>query len=420
MKKFKLIIFFFLALQQVFAQVDTTRRDTAWADSPHRPYLLSILEADVLEGRSLPVTIPPNRENICFDKVMKIKSTFPGETAGGCVFLNTKTGLIANTPVKRGSIAECGINPEDDRFVLFILGLKGNTFNYFNAKKNGVLQHYVSTGNSENYQYQFSNAGEVVTLFRTPNKKTYLNGKVSAWEYKADGREERWYLFGKTSPVKLDMAPNKFLGNYAVGYQYTDQGLFIIMEINSPIYNSEITKLDDVNVCFNPVPFKFFEEENFTLRMASINRNREKVKRNQEKIKVDDCPGIQQQKYSFQLESLNRQEQQLILSRQGNVQQNTATQAAVVQLASYDDMIQEAIYDTELSICRQQRRMSQAVNGPSAKDQETVQCKYRQKARQLEAQRRILLVNTQYPNQPAKQLTEKQKILLEAMLGSCN
>lgn len=46
-----------------------------------------------------------------------------------------------------------------------------------------------------------------------------------------------------------------------MGYQFTDKGLYIIMEMESGSYSCKITELEEVSVCFDPAPFKIAEDE---------------------------------------------------------------------------------------------------------------------------------------------------------------
>ena len=415
-----LLLFIFSAV----AQPDTTRRDTSWAGSPHRAYRLSILDADVLEGRAMPVTITPTGQRICFDKIFKIKTETAMGPAEGCLFINTEMGLMANTPIKRGSAGTCDINISKPDFGLLVLGLKGNTYNYFNAKKKDRIEHWMSTSNSENYQYQFMGSPEAVPLTRRTESKLFFGGKVKAWAYKVEGRPETWWLFGKTEPAQIVMTPKKFLGAFAVGYQYTDKGLFIILQITSTTYNAEVMDIQDMDICFDPSSFKIFENENYTKQMAAIARGRAKLRQEEAKIKPDDCPGQQQRSISFQYEALNRRQENLDRSRQGNTQQSIPTQQAQAQtMINYDDMIQINIYETELKICRAQKRLSEmseqtpASRSSRQKQQEKIACLDRQLAKQIDTQQKMQRINRQFPNEPGRQYAEKTKLFMQGLVG---
>jgi hypothetical protein len=420
MYKIQFVMFCFLLVAVANAQPDTTRIDTSWSRSPHRPFLLSIIQGPVLEGRSTAITIVP-RERLCFDKIFRIKTQTASAIAEGCAFINTEKGFMASTPIKRGATPVCDLNIAKPDFGLILIGLKGNAYNYFNAKKNNSIEHWVTTGNSENYQYQFITTPEAVPLTRRAESKLFVGGKIKAWAYKAEGRPETWWLFGKTEPDRLLMTPKKFLGSYAVGYQYTDKGLFIIMQITAPNYSAEIMDIQDQDICFDPSSFKVFEDQHYTRGMESIVREREKLQKKEDQMEPGQCAGQERISINYQKEALNRRQENLERSRQGNIQQNISTQQAQAQsIINYDDVIQISIYETELDICKLQQRLSRQSGGGSSsqrRQQERLTCLRNQLTRQKATQQQLLRVNTQFANNPGKQYAEKAKLYMQSMVG---
>jgi hypothetical protein len=407
--------FLFIFIYQgssIYAQ--SPRRDTLFGSfGPHAPFLRSIYEADVIEGRTVPQTITPTSQKICFDKKMRIKTITSRGPAEICVFINTKIGLIGYTPLKQGADAVCDIKPELSNFRFSIIGLKGNVYNYFNNKKKDVLEHWVQTGNSATYQYEFSNTSSSAQLRKKAERRDYCDGKVKAQLYKVDGQPQEWFLFGKQYPDAITMEPKKFLGQFAVGYQYSDKGLFIIMQMTAANIDSKILELEDVETCFDPSPFKVFEDEQQTKMTEQIAKEREKIAR--EEGKSEKYPACQSKKtamLNYQKEALNRQEENLSRAQQGNMSQNAATQQAQANLMNYDDMIQSMIYETELKLCRAQQ--SQAEN-PSDSKQKKIQCLQQSLAQQKQTQQKFQQINTQYRNEPGKQFVEKAKEMLKAM-----
>ncbi len=103
-------------------------------------------------------------------------------------------------------------------------------------------------------------------------------------------------------------------------------------------------------------------------------------------------------------------------ARTGNMQQDVRTQQAQANLYGQDDAIQTMIYETELKICRAQQR--QAVN-PSQSNQQKIDCLQTALAAQINAKQRMQQINTQYRNEPGKQLAEKSKVMMQA-IRPCN
>lgn len=404
-----------LCVISVFAQ--PPRRDTAFGSGPHAAYLRSVVRADVLEGRTEAATITPTGQKICFDKLMKVKSVTGRGTGVTCVYLDTRTGIIGYTPLKPGTDAACDIKQEDPNFVFSVIGLKGNVYNYHNNKKKNVIEHWVQTSNSATYQYEFISTGGNAPLRKKTERRDYCDGKIKAQLYKVDGKPTEWYLFGKQLPDEVLMQPKKFLGSMAVGYQYSDKGLFIIMQMVGTGIDSKILSLEEVNVCFDPSPFKVFEDEQEQKMQQSIQREREKIAR--EEGKPEQYPGCQSKKatlLNYQKQSLNRQEQNMQQARTGNTMQDIRTQQAQANLMNYDDAIQTLIYETELKLCRAEQRMSQQ---PSEANQKKITCLQQSLAQQKQVQQRMQIINTQHRNEPGKQYAEKAKAMMGAM-RPCN
>ena len=420
--KMKLAFSAFLLLCVVSVYAQPPRRDTAFGSGPHAAYLRSVVRADVLEGRSMPETISPTGQKICFDKLMKVKSVTGRGTGVTCVYLDTRTGIIGYTPLKPGTDAACDIKQDDPNFVFSVIGLKGNVYNYRNNKKKNIIEHWVQTSNSATYQYEFVSTGGNAPLRKKAERRDYCDGKIKAQLYKVDGKPTEWHLFGKQLPDEVLMQPKKFLGSMAVGYHYSDKGLFIIMQMTGAGIDSKILSLEEVNVCFDPSRFKVFEDEQEQKMRQSIQREREKIAR--EEGKPEQSPACQSKKtvlLNHQKQSLNRQEENMQQARIGNSMQNIRTQQAQANLMNYDDAIQTLIYETELKLCRAEQRLNEMGEQTPAssrqKQQEKISCLNRQLVTQRSTQQTFQRINTQYRNEPGRQYSEKAKAMMRAIVG---
>jgi len=323
--------------------------------------------------------------------------------------------LIGYNSFKPGSTGVCDIKPDLPDFVFGVIGLKGNVFNYRNTKKKNTIEHWVQTSNSVEYQYQFSAATTNVMLHKKTERRDYCDGKIKAQLYKADGSSQQWFLFGKNFPEALMMEPKKYLGNFAVGYQQSDKGLFIIMQMIGGSMDSKILEIEDVDICFDPAPFKIFEDERRTKLTESIAREREKIARDEAKPeKYPACASKKVILTSYQKEALNRQEENLQRSEQGNAMQNVNTQQAQTDLMNYDDMIQTMIYETELKLCRAEQQQAEK---PSDSRQEKIQCLNRQLAAQQSTKARFQALNSSLRGQPGKLYAEKAKLFMQGIVG---
>ncbi|MFM9910110.1 MAG: hypothetical protein ACKVOW_12205 [Chitinophagaceae bacterium] len=399
---------------------DTTRLDSSWISSSHLPYLQAVLEAPVLIGTSTPQNISPTGQKICFDKIIKLKTATSRGIGELCLFINTKIGLIGYTPVKPGEVGICDIKPEESKFNLNVIGLKGNTYNYFNTKKNGVIEHWMSTGNSQTHQYQFSYASTSM-LHRKTERRDYCDGKIKAWSYKYDGRTEEWFLFGKIFPDVLQMQPLKYLGNFGVGFQNTDKGLFIIMQMISTGIDSKIIDIRDIDICFDPAPFKIFEDESIIKQQQSISREIEKLEKDAAKAVGQECSELEINRINFQKSTLDRREEDLQVSRQQNIyQSDIRTQKARADATiNYNDVIQISILETKYKICRTQHHLqeTQSKGGSGEGYQRKIACLQQQLATQLRVQTEMEALDRQYPAEPGRAFAQKARIIMQALSG---
>jgi hypothetical protein len=398
-----------------FAQPGSRRPDSTGGGSSYDPYRNSVLRADVLEGRSAPQRITPNGQKICFDKRVKAKVITDRGPAEVCLFVNTKIGLTAYMFLRPGGSGFCDIKPDDPQFKLTVIGMKGNVYTYMNAEKNGMIQHWVQTDNSNRHLYQNTSSAPNAILYKKIERRDYCDGKIKAQCYKVDAKPEQWFLFGKQFPDALTMKPAKYLGNFAIGYADSDKGLFIIMQMVGAGLDSKIVELEDVRICFDPSPFKVFEDELESGVMSDIRKQRERIER--DAARAERYPACESKKavlINFQREALQRQEENLRRSRQGNTTQDMEAQKAMANLMNYDDMVQGAIYEGELSLCRAQQSQAES---PSESTQRSIDCLQRQIAALRNTQSKFIALNSRMRDEPGMLFAEKAKLFLQAMIG---
>ncbi len=386
----------------------------------NKPFINKLMDAAVLGPGGEAAEIRPDVNKICFDKKIKVKTNTLKGPSEVCLFINTKIGLVAYTSLKPGSIDVCNIKPEQPDFSLSVIGLKGNLYTYFNVKKKSGIEHRVITGNSNRFLYQYAATEANSTLYKKDEQKEYLGGKVKAWAYKYENRPEKWFIFGKTLPDAVIMQPFKYLGNFGVGFQYTDKGLFLIMEISADSYGAEILSIEDMPECFNPAGFTMAEDEAYHKIMQDIKKDREKLERAQGRVKTDDCPELQYRIIQHQYAMLNKREENLRQSAMGNLQQdmNALNAKAAVQF-DYEGIIQANIYETQFNICRTQKKLRNATGSNRVTQQEKLDCLKEQLAAETESQKQILLISAQYPKDAGKRISEQAKVYLRNLTG-CN
>jgi hypothetical protein len=408
MKKYSIIILsIVLSVSQLHAQ--PPHRDTIiWEGNEFNN---AILRATVVTGGSEAINIIPNRTNLCFDRQVKIKlTTTRSSIVEQCLYFNTTDGYVAYLPPRTASTGGlCDIKPNEKDFQFSVIGLKGNVYNYHNMEvKDGIIKSWVSTGNTQTHQYGMTSPTMTATLHKKTEIRTYCGGRIRGWAYKFDGSPTTYYLFGKTYPPGINVTSNKYIGNFGIGYQQTDKGLYMIMEMETAGgFDTKITDVAEVNTCFNPAPFQIQEDEFMRRRTEDLQREREKIDRDEANIRSDDdCAAAKQNIIVFRRAQLRRQEENLRTIPTGNVYQDRNVQQAYTGMMDPLFMIQGDILNTLLGICTNES--AQRKHPGSNQYTEKIACLQGQLGRMHAAESQMSALDAEYAAQPAKALAENQ------------
>lgn len=402
---------------------DPPRRDTAWGDWPNQEYYSGILQAPVVTGQSSAQTITPTGQKLCFDKRIKVKTLLSSGPVEQCMYINTTEGYIGILPPQRGSGGElCDIKTDDPKFTFFVLGLKGNAYTFRNSKKNTGIEHWVSTGNTQTHQVNMTGPGGVYTIHKKTERRAYCGDKIKTWAYKYDNPSSPvYFLFGKIFPDEIVVSPNKFIGNFGVGYQETDKGLFIIMELESSNYDCKITELEEVNICFDPAPFKIAEDEFYNNAQTSLQREREKIASDEAAASNGDCVSQKMAVINFRKEQLLLQEARVTTSQQGNTFQDLPTQQAMGQMLDYVAVTKQTILENEVKICQAERRAEQSRSETSRQRyQQRISCLQSQNSQLQTLQGQLQALDVQYSTEPGRAFAEKSKKYMQGLPRGCN
>ncbi len=410
----------FMGTGFIFAQPEPG--DTAWGSWANQEYYNSILQAPVITGETASQLITPTGQKLCFDKRIKFKSLLPTGPVEQCMYLNTKEGYagILSPSMTGGDL--CAIKTEDEKFVFFMIGLKGNAYTFRNTLKNGRIEHLVSTGNTQVHQLSMP-AGSVQTLHKKTERRGYCGDKIKTWSYKHDNPSGPvYFLFGKTFPDEISVSTGKFIGNSGVGYQFTDKGLFIIMEMESSTFACKITELEEVSTCFDPAPFKIAEDEFYTKAVSSLQREREKIAADEAKAAGStQCVSRQMAVIHFRKEQLRVQGARLYTSRQGNSFHNLPTQQAMGQMIDHTAVTQQMILENEVKICQAEQRSAQTSNESGRlKYQQRISCLRSQNGQLQNLEVQLKSLDIQYASEPGMAFAEKSKKFMQGLPRGCN
>lgn len=382
------------------------RRDTV----PFGQWKEEITRVPVLTGGSQPIIIVPNRQQYCFDKQLYLKMQVGRMDAEQSIYLDTHNGLTGILPPSRGG-AVLDIMPEIEHFNFTVMSMKGNVYIYKNQKGRTGIEHWVHTGNTQNFLYQSptaTNPGSGAGLARKSERRGYCDNKISALAYRYDGSPNTFFIYGDRYPETLH--PLKFLGAFGVGYMYCQEGLYLIMEVNFGANYVRIGSMDNVHSCFNPAPFQVQEDAFQAKQQAELQEERADVERKQDQVRGE-CTAEKQAIVDFK-RALNQKHEELVRKTQhGNLYQDSVAQRAMINMMDPLDAVRESILNVNLSICVSHR------NGG-----DKVSCFRQQLSALQDAETRMVALDSRYASEPAKAQAEKSKIYWELMktMPQCN
>lgn len=263
--------------------------------------------------------------------------------------------------------------------------------------------------------------GGVYTIHKKTERRGYCGDKIKTWAYKYDNPSSPvYFLFGKTFPDEIVVSNNKFIGNFGVGYQHTDKGLFIIMELESSNYDCKITDLEEVNICFDPAPFKIAEDVFYNNAQASLQREREKIARDEAAAPNGDCVSQKMAVINFRKEQLMVQGVRINTSQQGNTYQDLPTQQAMGQMLDHVAITKQTILENEVKICEAQRKAEQSRSETSRqKYQLRISCLQSQNGQLQNLEAQLKALDIQYAAEPGRAFAEKSKKFMQGLPRGC-
>ena len=366
-----------------------------------------IMRVPVLTGQTQPQIIVPH-QRLCFNVEFDFKIGVGSRIAEQSMFINSSMGITGYLPPSTDGLINM-IMPEIPKFSFSVIGMKGNVYRYYNQKGNhDVLEHYVTTGNTQTYQYTTTiTPGGGADLLRKSETGTYCNGNMTATAYRAEAGGATWFIYGDHFPAKLH--PKKYLGNFGIGYLLTEEGLFIITEMRTGAVQCKLTDIQNSNACFDTQPFVLLEDKFNTKAAADLQRENDKIARDEAQVS-DHCVAEQMAVINFRKENQRKQEENLRRSKEGNMYQDAGAQKAMLGMMDPLISVQEGILSTKVSICNTHYRMATASQSEQPRLSEKLRCLNQQLAdlQQMETQMRAL--ETQYASNPARVLAEKGRL----------
>ena len=311
--------------------------------------------------------------------------------------------------------------PEVESFAFTIVSFKlGNIFFYHNQKaKDGVLDHVVSTSNTDSHEYQMNNLLTAAPLSRKSERRTYCDGKAEALAYKRSDEPTLWFMYGDRYPATLQA--QKFLGVFGLGVVRTDAGSYIVMERQLGTSYTVIKRIERTHVCFDPTGFKMLETDFYSKRTADLQAEREKIDRDEVTAQnATCCVAERMAEINFRRQILQTSEDNLRKAQQGNLLQNRTAQQGMLDLMDPLVMVQQGILSTKTNICATRDDMSRNPSS-AASDAERISCLNQTLGDLTNAESQMRAVERQYSGNIARVHAEKSRIYMTVLRqGGCN
>jgi len=376
------------------------------------------INAPILRGNSQGATIVPVRQQFCFDLEMDVALNFGGRISRETtLFINTTDGYIGyTTPSAGGPISDLMPEVEDFRFTVMSFKL-GNIFSYFNRKgNNNILEHLVTTSNTDAHEYQANNLLTAAPLNRKNEYRNYCDGKARGLAYKRDDGPTTWYVYGDRFPATLQV--QKFLGCFGVGVIKTDAGIFMVMELAMGRNYTVIKHIERRTVCFDPSAFKMQEADFFAKGAADLQREQTKIDADEAEAQHAPCCVAERlAQINFRREQLRVQQDNLRKGQRGNLIQDRVAQKGMIDTMDPLPMVQGSILATRTSICTTRFYMARNPSGGAQK----VSCLSGQLSALETAESQMRAVDRQYATDIVRAVTEKSRIYSALMRQpSCN
>lgn len=389
------------------------RRDTVGWGSWRR----AVLQAPVVTGQTEAITIMPITQRLCFDKQVNLKLTIPGHVVEQCMYINTTDGYMGYLPPSTSGGILIDILPEIPDFLFYVIGLKGNVYSYKNMDGgNGIIEHWVTTGNTQTHKYVMPLSATSAPLIRKAETRNYCEGKLNARAYKYDGGTATWYVYGERYPERLHGV--RFLGNFGVGYLKTEEGLYLVLEMEDGPNQYRISSIETVYTCFDPAQFKIMEDEFVRKRRLELQKEREKIARDEARANTGNCTSQKMAVINFRKEQLRIQEENLVVSQQGNTYEEGPSQQAVLGMMDPLVMVQASILTTQVTICNLDVSLQRSPSSNSL--QEKISCNRSLLSQLIQLEGQLKAIDIRFAGNGGQAFAEKSKYYSQHQPGGCN
>ena len=347
-----------------------------------------------------------------FDKRILITSSGGSYT---CLYLNTRNGDKAVSIDRDGSSCSEPLPVNDEKFALMLFTQSGDVLSFYNRKKNGRIEHYVTSGGTDLAPVSYlpdsgvlERRGETVDFFRHD---------YTAHPYRANAAgAPKFYLVGGRTPERLTV--QKSLGYSGIGYLKTDRGIFMSFRVEKGETFFNVQSWESVTVDFDKAPFRLVEAELSTEFSEYYDREMRKL---EAKRFSGSCSDSEQALNELRKQELRRQREAVGRTRSGNVYQNRTAVGGYSDLVDPSFQLESFDMDTQVKICKAEATLSRSSGERTrARLTEKIRCLNNLRLDIRRVKMEMDALDQRYRDNPERGLPEKQRLFGTLTGRACN
>lgn len=346
---------------------------------------------------------------ITFDRTVLVQAS--GAANGDfCLYINTRTGDIGVRFVDGPS--SCPMNINDEKFRLTVIRPTGVVQNFVTTKQNGVLKHFVSTGNTEIVRVSFPPM-QNAELGRLESTAWTRRHEITARGYRANESAPTFFLYGRTFP--RDVTTQDFLGYSGIGYLKTNRGVYMVIRADMGGTEYRAARWSDSPSQLNQDSFKQIETILTDKLLPSLQREEDRLRN---ETFSGECSGEERELNRLKLADVEARRRTEAASRRGNIYESESTRRAYGELLMPN--LEVLNQEIEVNACKAEVRRSRTRSERTRTDlSQRIAC-YRNQQLELSRLRMELdAIDARYPNEPGRAYAEKTRRLTDLMsLGS--
>jgi hypothetical protein len=338
-----------------------------------------------------------------FDRrlLVQIDGPTPGEM---CLYINTINGDIGIVYGRGADLGLCALNVNDRKFRFMLVRSSGQVQTYMTTEKNGVLKHYMSTGNTEVFPISFPRMeNTVLHRFGAPVPGNRRAG-VESRTYRANASAPTFYLYGRSAPA--DVTTQDFLGYSGIGYLKTNRGIYMVVRAQLGSTEFRVYSWSETPTQLDPNMFEQLEIMMNDKITSSLDRQEEKLRA---ETFSGDCASEEEELNRLQLADIAaRRSRNSARNTSGNVYESEPTRKATADLM--EPNLEVMNQDLTVKICKANVRLNRTRGeGQRADIQRRIQCYQQSKVELNRLQMEWDAIDARYPNEAGKAYAEKTR-----------